>query len=604
MQKRVLQISICIGIFLIFSGFILQVLPTAEIQANDVKLAPYSYSINELELSDDFTSASYSLQLTFNKFPGDFENFSYEFGQWDEVSPYTNNSYLINDTESLDITEFYSTYVSDQNFSFIRVNGEFEEYGTYYLLLINNNPIEMTIYYTLSIFSQYYTIGILIMLLGAVFCAVGLYFQLQGWKRYMILGISINSALFACRMLLLPYFENLNAFSISFLDLELYDDFSGYYLPWSLDFANGLWPYSADVPSYIYSPLFYIMVGITGFIPLASWIVAFPIFLCNMGTGYLIFRILLNQSQNEKVAQTALLYYYLNPFILIYGSFMWFNPPPFVFWVILGYFLMQKGRYNAAMFTFGIGVMFKQFAIIFLSIALIYVFKCIQHEQYKAQILILFKAICFWLLPVMLISLPFLIHDAPGYISRMLSKNLDFSLNHLIGIHFFDNEPVSFVSFFKLLGSPVWLLNGLAWLILTYIPFIIWSGLMLFYDLKFSSNTKLFQQEKIPGNSQKLLYNAILFGLLLAIGIQLFYPRGVYKYYMILFVPLMVMLYHPKNNIIKSSDSPPQSFATQLFIGFFLSWLVFYINRYVYLIVLLVWAFYLIYQFMKEEKSA
>ena len=142
-----------------------------------------------------------------------------------------------------------------------------------------------------------------------------------------ILGVGINAGAFLIGMALLPSNYSLMTIFGSFFQPEMYGDYNYLYMSWVRALWSGNSPYSAAMPNYIYTPLFVLLMGLFMFFRFPHGNVRFHFSSSICSRAILSFRIVRDVTKNEKYASLAMLFYYLNPFVLIYGSMMWFNPP-------------------------------------------------------------------------------------------------------------------------------------------------------------------------------------------------------------------------------------------------------------------------------------
>src|SRR5271157_2527545 len=222
---------------------------------------------------------------------------------------------------------------NDHNGSETQVSFSLLHKASIYVVAKNANEINITLSIVHSAVSPLYIIGIGIAAAG-MFCIIAtLACYAEGWKRYLIVGIGVNFIPFFARWACLVF----SSFPITFLNSifspELYNDYQGWYTMWLGGFGGD--PYI--LVGYQYTPLFIYTLAPFWFLPLPLWRAAIPIFAFNMGTGYYVYRVMEKLTHNERRASWAMLLYFLNPFTLIYGSFMWFNPSAFVFFVVLAY---------------------------------------------------------------------------------------------------------------------------------------------------------------------------------------------------------------------------------------------------------------------------
>ena len=494
------------------------------------------------------------------------------------------------------------------NFSTFEVFLKLSEQTDIYLILINQNDNEVYPYYFYSFIHPVYYVGLLVFSIGLIFSLSVLAWYLSGWKRYFIIGVTINSLLFLIRIAMLwtdysphNYFEVINP--------ELYNDFQGFYISWAELFTKGILPYSSEYVGCIYTPLFYLTIGTFSFLPIPIWKLAIPLFLYNIGTGYLVYLIVYRLTGNVKRATYSMLFYFLNPFSLMYLSFSWLNPSAFIFFVVLAfYFVVEKKNY-LAMLSLGISTMYKQFAVIFFPLLILLIMKQAIGEKKVQKISYFLKCSLIYAFPLILISLPFLIVNFETYTTNVLFAHTRYSIENLTQLNYYWGWPVNFNSFFMLIGTPEIFTTSIAYLL---VYFILLGGSFFVIYLKL---LKYYVPEDISNENTKssyLIVETIYLSILLILSFQLFYPRGSYKFYLALLAPFISILFDSKNLSLTCNDEGSKfKFQKHYLTPILISWVIFLCYRYIYFLILIAWIIYLlvikrryrINKFDKEKKT-
>ncbi|MDF1538924.1 MAG: hypothetical protein P1Q69_08475, partial [Candidatus Thorarchaeota archaeon] len=206
-----------------------------------------------------------------------------------------------------------------------------DEIDLYFVIQNNGSESSLWSYYYAVIPSTYYP-SLLIGFAGVFTILLGIGWLLTGWKRFFVVGLGINAVLFVIRIFTLStYSLELPDIFWDLLHTEMYNDYQYFYLAWVPNMVEGVWPYSDAMYYYIYPPLWIYSVSIFGNVP--SWLPGLVLFSFNIATGPLVYKITLHLTENERKSLFAMFVYLLNPFTLLYGSFMWLNPTPFVFFI-------------------------------------------------------------------------------------------------------------------------------------------------------------------------------------------------------------------------------------------------------------------------------
>ena len=459
-----------------------------------------------------------------------------------------------------------------------------------YLIIINENENEIFPFYFYSLTSPTYYSGLIIFSIGLIFAVGILVWYLEGWKRYLMLGISINLVIFLFRITTLPILYNMES-QFKIISMELYNDYQFFYMYWTEAFTKGFWPYSEGMLSYIYPPLFILTIGIFGFIPIPAWKMAIPIFLFNIGSGYLVYLIVKKITKNEKYSIYSMIIYFLNPFTLMYGSYTGLNPTPFVFFVILSFYLALVKRNSISMLALGIATMYKQFAIIFLPLIILTIINQYHDKKiYQKLKKMIFYSMIYGM-TILLISLPFLIVDYQAYLNRVYLTHTGYSIEMLTTFHPETGWPVNFNSFFLLIRAPEFLTIPIAYLLSYYI--LLGTSMLFIYIYYFKKYIQYYKSSKIQSSYYSLFIESLFWSIALIICLQLFYPRGSYKFYLMLLVPFISIFFDFKNiNLEKTLNTQPFKFQKRFLAPLIISWVIFFCFRHIYFWILLAWLIY------------
>ncbi|MHA1521546.1 MAG: hypothetical protein ACTSRK_15300 [Promethearchaeota archaeon] len=147
-------------------------------------------------------------------------------------------------------------------------------------------------------------------------------------------------------------------------NLEGLSDFSGDYINWHTNWLNGEKLYSdAFNGRYLYPPLFYYMIHI-----FARWtIFSAPIvmLICNILTGYFVFRLAKNLGASGKAAKMMMVLCLLSPFNLYYSDFIWQNSGIVTTFIVISMFKISQEKYKWGMVWLGVAMSIKQVAFFY-----------------------------------------------------------------------------------------------------------------------------------------------------------------------------------------------------------------------------------------------
>jgi hypothetical protein len=464
-----------------------------------------------------------------------------------------------------------------------------------YLIAVNENTFALAWGYYYVVLPPNYFQTLIFGFAGIFIANLSLAWFLSGWKRWLSVGITVNLALFFVRIFTLAnYSLGLPDIFIDLIHVELYNDYQFFYLGWVPNLLEGTWAYSDGLANYLYPPLWIYTVSIFGNSP--SWLPGIPLFALNVATGYLVYVIVKVLSNSEKRSILAMMFYLLNPFTLFYGSFMWLNPTPFVFFTLLSFYLALKNMHTYSIATIAIATLYKQLAVVFFPILVILLIRRERNARISTVLSKFLKSTLIYTVIIGIVSLPFLIVSPDHYLNQMLFANT----GNYERLRVFIPDlwmPVHLNTFFLWIGAPVWFTDIIAWLLINYI-FLGLCGIIV-YGLFAKYNPETVDSENAKIRYKELFTKALLWGLVAVICIQLFYPRGAYKFYLLALSPFLAILFDYKDLQFKNESS--FVFKKHHLFPLVMSWLIFACYRFVYF--WLVGALVLIYLWKSGEIS-
>ncbi|MFX1473831.1 MAG: hypothetical protein ACFFBM_15080, partial [Promethearchaeota archaeon] len=288
-----------------------------------------------------------------------------------------------------------------------------------YIVFFNygQDSVSWTYYYIIlpSGFYPTFTLGFS----GLFIVMVGVGWSLEGWKRYFVIGTSINLVLFFIRTFTLAsYSLGLPDIFDDLIHVELYNDYQFFYLSWVPSLREGAWAYSSDLALYLYPPLWIYTVSILGSVP--SWLPGVPLFVFNVGTGYFVYMIAKSLTNDERYPVYAMMLYLLNPFTLFYGSFMWLNPTPYVFFTMAAFYLAVTDREEISIASIAVATLYKQLAVVFFPILSIALLKKQPGRRILDNVRGFLKHTAIYAGIIFLVSIPFLLVSPEQYLNQIL----------------------------------------------------------------------------------------------------------------------------------------------------------------------------------------
>jgi len=455
-----------------------------------------------------------------------------------------------------------------------------------FLIMVNNGSDSSIISYYYSLLPTSFFSTVAIGFIGLFFIIFGLGWHYSGWKRYFLVGLSANLVFFLVRIFTLTkYSLGLPDVFLDFIHVELYNDYQFFYLSWIPNLWEGAWPYSAQLPVYLYPPLWIYTVGMFGSTP--PWLPGVVLFSFNVATGILVYKIAEAVSCSEKKASLAMMIYLLNPLTIGYGSFMWLNPTIYVFFVMLSFYFALNNRTELSVITIGVATLYKQFAVIFFPIIALLLIKQIANRTKRTSITQFLKYTVIYGLVVGLVSLPFIIVSPDEFITQILYR-YSLSFQQLTNFTSSLVMPVHFNAFFLwLFGSSVFT-DIIAWLIYNFI-LLAACGLVV-YGAYATYQSDRSEESVIDTND--IFMKAILWSFIAVLCVQTFFPRGAYKFYLLALMPFASLLFDYKDLMLAKDEFVFRK--RHLFVPIIVT-LIFLCYRFVYLWILVVWTwFYLI----------
>ena len=199
-------------------------------------------------------------------------------------------------------------------------------------------------------------------------------------------------------------------YSAPLADIEAYSDFRDLYLKCLVNpFLAGANAYHLPIV-YNYPPLFLYTLAIFALGNIA-WYPAVPLVLCDALTViplYLIAKEFIF-SGNSKAAFAVSLLWIFNPINLFYNDFIWLNPGPTTFFLVLGIYFFLKQKWVISSIVFAVSTGFKQTAVLIFPVIVLMMWKTIGFTKKSIAFIALYVA------SLVVISFPYVFTDAQGY---------------------------------------------------------------------------------------------------------------------------------------------------------------------------------------------
>lgn len=385
---------------------------------------------------------------------------------------------------------------------------------------------------------------------------------------------------------------------------EGWADHDFYYVNWAEQFLKGERPYtwSFEHPivngteyyaPYFFPPLFIYVCAFGRLLPFEPFGIGFMISVFGYLTAFPVYGISSYLTKKRGIGAISAATYLLNPLILYHTAFQWLNPAPFVFFIMLSFYLFMRGNRTAGTLAIVTAALFKQTAFFLALPVIAYLLKkppgapvsqdeLDKYEQSEKKIPLsdrvdlggFLKIVIMVLVYVAVISVPF-IPDLQNYLFNILSRsgaiNITDFQNPPAG-----NSPISIAVPFVILGAPEWVPQTLNYLSYYSIGIII-GILPLFVLMLFT----IKDDNDLEGYWRRILY----FTLLLLLWFHLFSPRGIYKYYCVVLIPFFSIISASR---MASKDPESLGFSIPMaFVPLVFSMMILIPDRNIYLLYLL-----------------
>jgi len=297
-------------------------------------------------------------------------------------------------------------------------------------------------------------------------------------------------------------------FHPGFAALESYQDFRLAYVPLVSNFTAGMMPYRDF--HYAYPPLFLYMLTPFALSSLPVWTMALPLVTFDVASVLLVY-LIARKLVSSREALMASMVFAIAPINLWYNDFLWLNPPPMTFFILLAVYAFLSKRYETSFLCLATATLFKQIAFMLFPIFSVALLKKSSRREVVKNAG-LYGAVCF------LGSLPYII-TIPTYY-----------LWHL-GVPGFGSgwQGVKFTYYF---GSPTNLAIVLGEDAYDPAKPFLWAALLL------SLVVLCWRTYKAEMTKGIELITHTLYALLF---FHAFFPRGIYKYYYAAITPFNAM---------------------------------------------------------------
>jgi hypothetical protein len=415
-----------------------------------------------------------------------------------------------------------------------------------------------------------------------------------------------------------------NLFGFTFyIQFEGWADYAHYYQTWGDRFLNGYTPYTEafeyltpdNYVPYFLPPLYVYLCALGNSLPIDPFGTAVLICLFGFATAFPVYGIATYLTDNKRVGEIAIASYLLNPLVLFHTAYDWLNPAPFVFFMMLSFYLLMKQHRLAGTLAMVTAALFKQTAL-FLALPLIaYLLKVPPKKRLieltkafpddeeqvvgdQTDVQGFLKMLVIVVVYVVAISFPYIL-NIQNYLYYIFLKPGMVLLRDVTVLPP-SNSPIQFAVLFIVIGAPE-ALTQLINLATAYGVFLL-IGIILPFILML---TEVKDDQNLPSYWRRILY----LSLLLLLSVHIFSPRGIYKYYCVALIPLFSIV--SCERMISRGTTKIQASVSMIMNPLLMTMLILIPNRLVYIgllcLVMISYIFYkhfgLVYSLITEPLS-
>ncbi len=360
-------------------------------------------------------------------------------------------------------------------------------------------------------------------------------------------------------------------YTITF-NFEGWVDYDYYYVNWADQFLHGVIPYTDEfnrttiggetyTTPYFFPPLYLYLCATGRLLPIQPAGIGFLLTFFGLLTAVPIYGIATYLSDDTMVGVLAATSYLFNPIVLYYTAFEWLNPAPFVFFGMLGLYLLMTDHRVSGALAITTSALFKQTAFFFGLPLIAYLIKRPpredssttenadenyegddtdeEREEYDStrplgdqlDLRGFLKILAIIIAYAALLSMPYLL-DPANYIFYIFVKPGITKIEDLTVPTEF-TIPVTMVIPLIVFNAPMWLREFVNFI--TYSSIALIAGMSVFLIL-------MLLEIKDDRNLREYWRRLFYLMFLLLLWVHLWSPRGIYKYYLVALVPFFTIL--------------------------------------------------------------
>ncbi len=424
------------------------------------------------------------------------------------------------------------------------------------------------------------------------------------------------------------------------VQFEGYSDYSFYYVHWGHNMLNGVLPYCPEFGVlemdgivnrnglYIFPPLYAVLYAAGIMIPVDNWGIGLLLSVFGYLTVFPVYGIAKELSDNRRVGEAAALTYLLSPNVLYHVTFVWMNLSPVVFFWFSGFYMLLRRHRHIGTLLIVTAALFKQIAW-FMGLPLVVYLLLRPHppsseegpvsedstaaevagadtaesdsgdeagagagdatvtvegdtqpgtvariaewvNQYVDVRGFLFSVVLV-IIYAGAVLLPFIIAQHDTMLDYMMLAAGGFPLDSFVDPPEYAS-PMRFQVLAVVAGAPelAAFLNGLI-----YSGFLLWAGVLTMVGL-------MLIEPREEGRHTEYLRRLLFMTMVLMLWVHLMGPRGVYKYYFVLFAPFFSVF--SSSRMVTSRERHVPFSASMLWLPFVFSLMIVVPPRNIYLV--------------------
>ncbi|MHA1126110.1 MAG: hypothetical protein ACTSO7_15075 [Candidatus Heimdallarchaeota archaeon] len=356
-----------------------------------------------------------------------------------------------------------------------------------------------------------------------------------------------------------------------FVDFRGFADFRYYYVSWiTAWYENDWYPYQWKAPfennplnAYSYPPFFLYFLILLWRPGMTELWMAVPMILADAACAGVVYLILKSIIKNEHASGIALFGGFLMaiaPINIIYDGIYWLNPGPVTLLTLIAFYFATKSKWWQAFFWLALATMTKQNALFFTyPMFMAMLGEKVRKKSIKEAVIESIMNALVFVFIILLMSVPWIFISPYQYGRHLLFPGRPIVVRFTPIIDEVGNDCVSLPWSLLVLGFPTWIVSIASFGTYSMIFMILSASIISVFMMWRSYYKKSDGIEFYEWMAVYMIYTHI------------FMPRGVYKFYIAYFVPvILIAIIGSFTNLMSKKSLLPISLIMSgaLFLGF------------------------------------